>query len=267
MAFCEDKALTYLNNVGYNVVRLPRSDVKPLDILGQEESQPLERLGALPLVWQSAAPTPEPAAGDTAGISGRSTSAIKLSFGLKILENVLSCMGAAIPQVNGAYSRARSIRFEFREPVILSVDLFAIGRYLAKGDLATDNPVVSRYMLSEDARAYVIYEVLLSQAIRVSALDEHEADAQVHVDLVKEAVGGNIEVTANGSSRGDLTYRGKTPLAFGYKAQEIIYGDTGWNVQRQETSAEGALEFDPARPLAAPVLFKGREFLGPKSRL
>jgi hypothetical protein len=34
MVFCEDSALTYLNGLGYNVVRLPRTGPMPLEVLG-----------------------------------------------------------------------------------------------------------------------------------------------------------------------------------------------------------------------------------------
>ena len=62
MAFCEDPSLTYLNRLGYNVVRLPRTGLVPLDVLGSEDGRPPEHLAALPAIWQS--PLSKPAVQD-----------------------------------------------------------------------------------------------------------------------------------------------------------------------------------------------------------
>lgn len=266
MAFCEDPALTYLNRLGYNVVRLPRTGLMPLEVLGCEVGRPPEPLGALPSVWQSALPPPPVTPGDTAAITGKSTSNIKIGFGLKILEGVLGAMGAAVPQVSLAYSRARTVRFEFKEPNIKKIDPLVVGNYLAKGDLNTSNPFVRHYMLSDDTRAYVVTEVLLSNSIRVTALDEAETGVKVDVKAIENAVGANVEVKPNTAAEGDLVYQGKQLLAFGYKAHEIVYSGKEWNVRRLDPSEDSALFTLEARELAPPVLFSGNRFLGPATR-
>ena len=48
MAFCEDASLTYLNRLGYNVIRLPRTGLLPLEVLGCEIGRPPEPIGPLP---------------------------------------------------------------------------------------------------------------------------------------------------------------------------------------------------------------------------
>lgn len=266
MAFCEDPALTYLNRLGYNVIRLPRTGLIPLEVLGRESGRPPEPLGALPSVWQSALSVPRVTSGDTAPIAGKSTSNIKISFGLKILEGILGAMGAAVPQVSLAYSRARTVRFEFKEPVIKRIEPLDVGNYLAQGDLNTSNPFVRYYMLSDDTQAYVVTEVLLSNSIRVTALDESEAGVKVDVPAIQNAVGANVDLKANTAAEGDLVYQGKQLLAFGYRAHEIVYSGKEWNVRRLDPSEDSALFALEARKLAPPVLFTGNRFLGPAAR-
>jgi hypothetical protein len=264
MAFCEDPALTFLNRLGYNVVRLPRTDLLPLEVLGSESGRAPQLLGRLDAVWESKIPTPPITSGDVATVSGRSTSDVRIGFGLKILEGILGAMGATVPQVGLAYSQARSVRFEFKDPDLRKIDPLLVGNFLAQGDLRTENPFVRHYMLSEDTEAYVVTEVLLSSSIRVVALDKSEVGAKLDVKAITEGLGANVQVNMNAGIEGDLVYKGKQPLAFGYKAHEIVYSGKEWNVRRLEPSGGSALLGSEARELAPPVLFKGRTFLGPR---
>ncbi len=43
MAWCEDKAVGYLNRYGYNVLKLPRAGIEPLDVIGDDRH--VEKLG------------------------------------------------------------------------------------------------------------------------------------------------------------------------------------------------------------------------------
>ena len=43
---CKDPALGYLNDFGYNVVRLPCADIRPLDLIGRHRGS-VERIGRL----------------------------------------------------------------------------------------------------------------------------------------------------------------------------------------------------------------------------
>ncbi len=73
MALCTDRSLTYLNDIGYNVVRLPRRSINPLDVLGRD-GRSLERLGRLDQIWSSAVPAPQAGSAQQAPrISGQKT--------------------------------------------------------------------------------------------------------------------------------------------------------------------------------------------------
>jgi hypothetical protein len=204
--------------------------------------------------------------GDIATISGKSTSNIKIGFGLKILEGILAAMGATVPQVSLAYSQARTVRFEFKDPKIEKIDPLVVGNFLAQGDLNTSNPFVRHYMLSEETQAYVVTEVLLASSIRVTALDQSEVGAKINIKAITDGIGGDIKVDANSSTEGDLIYRGKQSLAFGYKAHEIVYSGRQWNVRRLEPSEDAALFGEEEKALTPAVLFRGNTFLGPASR-
>jgi hypothetical protein len=231
MAICKDPSLTYLNGLGYNVVRLPRAGIGPLDVLGREERR-IERLGTLSQIWDS--PLPPPAMGPprpAADINGKRTDDLRLSIGLKILEGILAGMGAALPQLGFAYQRARSVQFSFSGVEAVSVDPFELGRHLAAGDLDIRNPFAAHYFEDEDCEAFVITEVLRSRVFSLSAKDERGAEVSVDVPAVRQAVGAKVSVTAGETGATGLTFKGPEPLAFGFKAFAIDYVDGAWRVR------------------------------------
>lgn len=262
MAFCDDPALTYLNRIGYNVIRLPRTGMDPLQVLGCERGKSPEPLGTLRTVWSSQIAVPPVQEGDAASVSGQSTNEIKLSVGLKILEGVLGAMGASVPQVKTSYSRAKTVRFEFKDPQIRKIDPLIVGNYLAAGDLKDNNPVVERYLFEDQTQAFIVTEVLYSKSIRVVALESSSVGAEVDVKAVQDSIGANVDVKSNSSDEGDLVYTGKSALAFGYKAHEIAFDGVHWSVRRLYPSKDGALLADAKIEPAPPVLFGGPEFWG-----
>jgi hypothetical protein len=229
MALCTDKSLTYLNGIGYNVVRLPRRGIEPLDVLGQTGLS-LERLGRLDQIWASSKPVPRPGPDqDAAKISGQRTNEMKLSVGLKLLEGVLAAVGAKVPQVDFAYAKASTLQFTFGDVTARGVDPLLVGEFLGSGDLKGPNPVFDRYFHDEDAKAFVLTEVLLAKSISVSAKDEHSGDVKVDIPAIQQAVGVDVQVAAKVGSGSDLTFAGAQPVTFGFKAFEIAF-DGRWRM-------------------------------------
>ncbi len=241
MAACKDPSLTYLNGAGYNVVRLPRAGIDPLDILGKDQS--VERIGRVDQMWTSDRPLPAingPL--DATAVSGQKTSELKLSIGLKILSAALGAMGAAVPEVSAAYSKASKVTFTLSGVKTFGADPLEVGHYLAEGDLASANPFVRRYFDDEDTAAYIVTEVLKSKSITVTAANDRGADVAVDVPAIQQAVGAKVAVSAGGASNATLTYSGAELLTFGFKCFGIAYVNGQWQVFSAKPSA--ALSFD-----------------------
>ena len=76
MGVCKDPRLTYLNSIGFNVVKLPRADVQPLEVLGRDDKS-LDNLGRLSTHWKSSVPEPKAAPpSPAANINGQKTDRI-----------------------------------------------------------------------------------------------------------------------------------------------------------------------------------------------
>jgi hypothetical protein len=95
MAICNGPTITYLKSYGYSVLRLPRRDFQPLQILASQ-GKDLVPLGALTTVMVSNGAIPLPpmrANVQAATINGQRSSDLSIGVGLSILGGVIGAMG------------------------------------------------------------------------------------------------------------------------------------------------------------------------------
>src|SRR3954453_23161957 len=105
MAKKKDPSITFLNKFGYNVIKLPRVGIEPMDVIGKDETT--QWLGPIRTVWKSTAAEPAPSPPRFAArVEGQKTDQLDISFGLKILANALAAFGASVPSLDVAYHRA-----------------------------------------------------------------------------------------------------------------------------------------------------------------
>jgi hypothetical protein len=258
MAICKDPALTFLNGLGYNVIKLPRVGVEPLDILGKEKT--IERLGRVDQMWTSTRPLPGVIGPrDASSVAGQKTSDMKLSIGLKILSAALGAMGAAVPELTFAYKRAQKVSFTFTDVKTVGVEPLEVGQYLAAGDLDTANPFVQNFFQDEEASAFIITEVLKSKSITVTATNDSGVEVGVDFPAIQSAVGAKVGVTSNSSSNATLTYTGSELLSFGFKCFGIAFEAGEWNVSSAAPSADLAFAaVGAAGPVQPAILGGGR---------
>ena len=241
MAKKKDPSITYLNNLGYNVVKLPRAGIEPMDVIGRDETN--QWLGPLRAVWTSSSVEPKPDAPRPAvEISGKKTDNLDLGVGLKVLANALAAFGATLPSLDFAYKRARSVQFSYTDVTVTSVSPFDAGNYLAEGTLKTQNPVVEHYFQDPEAQAFLIVSVLKSSSITVSATDEHGVSVGVDVPAIQEMLGVNVSVKHSATNANDLTFKGQTPITFGFSLNEIQYDGKHWTIHGIAPSGENAFE-------------------------
>ena len=254
MAGCKDPRLTYLNDFGYNVVRLPRRGIVPLGVIGKDDRS-RNWLGTLDQIWTSPVPVPTPGQPQpVTGMQGSKTSDLKLSVGLEILANALGGMfGGTAPSLDFAYKDAKFVQFSFHDVRSLSIDPFVIGNFLAKGTLASDNPVVRRFFTDQkNVRTLILTDVLEGKTIGVIGKRDSSTDIAVNVAQIQAALGARVGVTLSGRSANEVTYEGPDYLVFGYKAFGISRADGQW--QMYGLSPQEDLAFSTAAEPPAPVV-------------
>jgi len=257
----KDPSITFLNKFGYNVIRLPRTGIEPLDVIGRDQS--MQWLGPLSKVWTSTSPEPLPGPPHpAAAVNGQRTDALELSLGLGILANTLAAFGASAPSLNLAFKNAHAVQFTYANVTSTSVSPFDAGNYLAAGTLRADNPVVKNYFESEKTKAYLIVEVLKADSITVTATDSNGTEIGVDLPHIEGVVDAKIGVKPSGSSNSTLTFTGPVPVTFGFAVQQIArqgdswvlrgaapsgdiaFGMTGFGTDAESSEEENPMVFD-----------------------
>ena len=240
MAKKKDPSVTFLNKFGYNVVRLPRVGIEPMDIIGKDDTT--QWLGPLASVWHSTIPVPTPSAPHpAAAVNGQKTDNLDLSIGLKVLANALAAFGATMPSLDVAFHRARSVQFSYSNVTSTVVAPLDAGNFLASGDLNTNNPVVQHYFLGDEAEAYLIVDVLKSDSITVNATDSSGVEVGVDVPAISATVGAKVGVKSNNASNSSITFKGAVPVTFGFIVDEIHFDGTKWQLTGSAPSGLTAL--------------------------
>ena len=257
MAKCGDKSVGKLNSKGYNVVKLPRAGIEPMDILGKDKKA-TELLGSLAAVWNTTAAAPVTSTVPALDISGQESNSLDLSIGLNMLGNVLKAFGASTPSLDAAYKKARTLQFTYGNVTSTSVQPLQAGNYLASGTLNTANPLVRHYMLEDEAEAFLIFDVLKSNEISVVAKDEHGVDLKVDAGVIQGLVGAKVGLKTASSNETKLTYTGAVPVTFAFRAFEISFDQGVWNLQG---AASDGLSFATSvggsgEPAGEPILLR-----------
>jgi hypothetical protein len=221
-----DPSVTYLNKLGYNVVRLPRTGIEPMDVIGRDRT--MQWLGPIDSIWTSAIPKPQPGpAKPASAVNGQRTDALDVPVGLNILANTLAAFGISAPSLDVAYKSAHTMQFSFSNVTVTEVAPFSAGNYLAKGELQSDNPVVKNYFLSGQATAYLIVQVLKSNSLTVTATDSH--GVAVNIDLgAFHGVDAKVGIKPSSSGTSTLSFTGPDSITFGFAVQQIAREGNSW---------------------------------------
>jgi hypothetical protein len=219
MAFCSDKGVNYLSALGYNVVRVPRTNVAPLDLIGRARDQ--MRIGTLMQLVTNPGELPAlSATGDTASISGKSTDKMKLGVGLNILGPIVNALAGTSIGIQAAYEKASSVQFSFEDVTMDRVDPLAVGQFLRNAVIDVDNPVLKHYVLGK-GQLYVIMEVLKSNKLTVTSEASSNTGVAIDVPVIESIASGKLELDLSKSANGQVKYTGSKPLVFGFKCMRV----------------------------------------------
>jgi hypothetical protein len=252
----KDPSITFLNKFGYNVIRLPRTGIEPMDVIGREDRS-MQLLGPISTVWTSASAEPHPGPPHPAvAINGQRTDGLDLSFGLNLLASTLAMFGASAPSLNLAFKNAHAVQFTYTNVTSTSVSPFVAGNYLASGTLRTDNPVVKNFFGGDKAKAYLILDVLKADSITVTATDSHGAEVGIDLPHIEGIADAKIGVKPSGSSNSTVTFSGPVAVTFGFSVQEIARQGDSWVLHGEAPSGDlafgarfGAEDADEPNPM------------------
>jgi hypothetical protein len=227
MAFwsCSDPFVNALRTVGYNIIRLPKADVRPLQLLYQNGKN-LERLGAVTKLLTGGENVPVPRISRDAqavNISGTQTGQMKIGFGLSLLGMVIGSMGGSTLGIETEYKNAKTAAFEFLNVLEDKIEIIDLDKYLGDADINPASVYVSK--LLEADKLFITTAVIKSTKFTFEARDSGGVGIGVDVPAIQDIVSGNVKVGRETNSSTKIFYEGKTPLVFGFQAVRVFYND------------------------------------------
>jgi len=251
MGICIDASTRYLKKLGYNVVRLPRERIAPLQLIGVQSGD-AQQLGGLELLVVNGdvgnLPAIQPNE-NAAGVNGQRSSDLSAAIGLNILGGIIGSMGGSLG-IRSKYKAAKTITFEYADVTGHAVAPLEVGRYLRDAVIDVDNKIVEQYVLGK-GRLYLITRTLKSTKFRVDAKTSREGSLDLQIPDIQEAVGTNVEVKAEMSSSNAVTFEGKVPLVFGFQCLDVGVRD---GVLSLENTAAGSVAMTGAKEPASVIL-------------
>ncbi len=240
-----DPVLTYLKSFGYSVVRLPRADIRPLQVLTKDDTR-LSRLGELATVLQPRGHIASPAVRENvpaATISGQRTRELSFGVGLSILGSIIGAMGGSKLGLDVTYKQARTVAFEFTDVLSDGVELVDIDQYLTDADVSPFSTHVAT-LLESDA-IYVTTSTIKSRKFVVDAKQSDGTTLEVKIPDIQGVVGGNVKVSTAGTGSSKVVYEGAVPLVFGFQAARLFYENGRYTAFKGLAPGEHGLEARP----------------------
>lgn len=221
---CNDQSVSYLKSKGYNVVRLPKTDISPLQVLTKNNGtfELLGNIESLLLKGQNADLPPIKPTGDAGSFSGQKTSNMSAGVALNILGNIIGAMGGNAG-IQAAYTNANTISFTFEDVQSESVDIIKLDMYLNDADINPLSKQVKALLESDDI--YIITSVLKSNKLIVEATKKDNSILKVEIPVIKQIIGGKINIGSDSDQSSKTAYNGDKMLVFGIKAIRLIYED------------------------------------------
>jgi hypothetical protein len=220
---CNDPYIQSVRSFGYNVIRLPKADVNPLQLL-TKNGDALGRIGDLATVILPRGSVALPAVkrdSPVASLSGQRSGDLSLGVGLSILGSVIGAMGGSKLGLDVSYKNAKSVSFEFQDVLEDRIEVAALDQYLSDADVSPFSTHVAE--LLEADQIYVTTATLKSNKIAVAAKSTQDTGLDVSVPEIKGVVGGNVKVGPSSDSASTVTFEGSLPLVFGFQAARLVY--------------------------------------------
>lgn len=218
--FCSDKSITALARLGYNVVRHPSANFRPLLLIGKQNGE-FQQLGSLDqLITNPPGPLPEITTGEKGtGISGESSSKLDLGIGANILGSLIGAMGGNLG-IDVSYTDARRVEFKYTDVTLNSVVPLDVGAYLRDGTVDAGNLILQQYVLG-NGELFIVTKVARSNKFTISYERKNSTGAKVDVPALQALASTNVKVSTDAQSSSIITFEGSTTLGFAFQAVQV----------------------------------------------
>ena len=228
-----DALVRLLNSVGYQPVRLPRTNMQPPDVYTFDRRR-LVRWGPLNDFLQDDV-TLERSTGELPDIEHKHTSGKSLSSAVSFLEDALRCIGLdTVPKLDLSFGGSTQLAFSFSELTYVATEPSKLAPALERFS--------PRHIPEEFAvggKIHLAYEYAFAKRILMQRADQRKFENVVSGDIgeyVKLGAEGKVEVvdetTVSFSSSSDRS------AAFAYKSGRLMQRNSSWEFFPMESTME-----------------------------
>lgn len=213
---------------GYEMIALPRTDIKPLQLLCRMDEY-LEHLpNSVTSFFRENNGIVPTSTANTANISGQQMLDFSLASGLDFFNTILKTFGLNDSEFNAALkgSKHYKIEFTFEDVEENKVDHLALDQFISGGI-----PQVDTFKSYADSLKkgdlFIVTSTLKSNRFSIKLLAGEENEASLNASLEKIAkVNAQIEHKSNNLF--SITTTGKEPLVFACKYVQVLYNKAHW---------------------------------------
>jgi hypothetical protein len=168
-------------------------------------------------------------------------------------------MGVSPPALDASLRPGTTIELAFDDVTEDRVEVAALDRYLAAADVLPGAPSVAALLDADDV--YVTTVVVSCRRLLVSATRADGQTVALQAPGLAGAVDARVSVSVDHEDSTTIAYRGRAPLAFGFKAVRLMYDDGRYRALRRVAPGR-VMRGGAIAPAADPL-----EVAGPFARL
>jgi hypothetical protein len=206
----------WLKEYGFNVLRLPRRDLQPTDVLRRAKDSLDQKVGNLGMVFMSSEDQPQPTTGEPVASIGRTIEKkVETRLGFKILGALLGANTASKLGANFESKHATKLAVTYEDVDQDSIAVLELDAWIqaAKSKLSGQ----SARWLNDDELAAVT-AVLRTDKLSIAGERADGASIDLSIPEIEGIIGGQAGATVESKSSTKVTFTGPEAIAFGFQA-------------------------------------------------
>lgn len=217
-----------LAEYGYNLVALPKADIKPLLLLYKNNDAVSSVDSPLVQLFKIADSAPPTVLKDTdvTEIAGSANLTFDATAGVSLLDWLLQKLNMGKLEAKLKLNAKNKVLISYENITEDKVSLLELDNFITGSEPDTARFTTFREKLEEN-ELYVVNAVLKSNAFSITVEDENGQSVDVEA-TVKGIVNANVDIARNKNNALTLKHAGATPLVFAFKAQQILYDRKKW---------------------------------------
>lgn len=219
----------YFETKGYNVVAMPKSNIRPLQLLSLEGKH-LSSLGSTVDVLFEEDSSPMPSIKKDIiipDLKGQSQLTLKINSGLTILNGLLNTLNLGNITTKANFSDSDKIVFSFDNIVEDGIDGFLNLDNFISGSIPNIDKFKTYKEKLLDSELYIITSVLKCNNFSVKLINKDSQNISAQIEI-KDTIKADAELNRAKDNTIQISYKGKESLVFGFKAVQIIYDAPKW---------------------------------------